>query len=137
MKMLKTLFWNTLLVAISIAGAHYLAIELGQIYVNAFSLPSAVGGSWIGSESSDLYLTGLSFAYILFLTSLMIGLGRGLKNTWTIVFLIPAVLYILISSDYLYIALNTVAGIVGVVIGFGINKLISQLKKKPKVQPTQ
>lgn len=119
MKMWK----NVLMLLVVLVLAYFCAVLFGQLYDNAFHLPTGFS-SFISSSEDYKFIDGIGIAYLFFLFLLFTAFGDTKKYYWAGIASIPAAAF-LIYFDFSHIYFHILFPLAGWVIGWGIHRLRS------------
>ncbi len=112
---------NILLIAFSSVLSWLLSYRFGMLY--EYFVPGA-SGSFVDGTS----LVGMPFAYVFLICFTFNAFGLGKKQIWLFFALIPALLIYLLDISHVYYPI--IIGIIGWMLGWGVEKVLAMLKKK-------
>ncbi len=113
---------NVFMLLIVLVLAYVFAVFFGQLYDNAFHLPTGFS-SFIASSKDYKFIDGFPLAYLFFLFLFFTIFGDQHKKWWVGIASIPAAAFLL-YFDFSHIYFHLLFPLTGWLIGLGIAKLL-------------
>ena len=113
MKILK----NFLIIFVVIFLGYLLSQPVGEIYANMFN----AHGSWVNAAA----IAGFPMIYIFLITLSFVAFGDRKKYWWLGISLIPAA-FVVFYLDWYHWYFWIMTGLIGWLVGFGIQKFLSR-----------